>query len=189
MKKLALVFILIIIIAVVVTLFILSKGDKIKQNNIVETENKNTGGLILTSSAFKDGQSIPSKYTCDGEDINPPLEISGVSINAKSLALIMDDPDAPVGVWTHWVKWNIPANTTSIPEGQEPQGVSGKGTGENLSYKGPCPPDKEHRYFFKLYALDAILNLQEGADKKELEETMKGHILQQAELMGLYNRK
>lgn len=155
----------------------------------METENKNIGGLILTSPAFEYGKSIPSKYTCDGEDLNPPLEISGINFSTKSLTLIMDDPDAPAGVWVHWVKWNIPTSTTSISEGQEPGGVSGKGTGGNLDYKGPCPPSGEHRYFFKLYALDTILDLQKGADKKELEKAMQGHILQQTKLMGLYKKK
>ena len=152
-----------------------------------------TGGIHmkLTSSAFEDGAKIPSTYTCDGEDSNPPLSISGVPDNAKSLALIMDDPDAmkPAGkVWDHWIVFNIPPATTDILEGQEPEGVHGKGTSGNLDYHGPCPPDAEHTYLFKLYALDTPLALAEGATKKEVEEAMEGHILAQTVLKGRYER-
>ena len=148
-----------------------------------------SGSLKITSSAFSDNSLIPAKYTCDGENINPPLEISGVPESAKSLALIVDDPDAPVGLWIHWVAWNINPKTKSIPEEIQSVGVNGLNTRGKAGYGGPCPPDREHRYFFKVYALDAELGLSEGATKKELEEAMAGHILAQGELMGRYEKR
>ncbi|MCK4386932.1 MAG: YbhB/YbcL family Raf kinase inhibitor-like protein [Candidatus Pacebacteria bacterium] len=149
----------------------------------------NTQKLSLISSVFANQADIPSKYTCDGENVNPPLEIFGVSENAKSLVLIMDDPDAPMGTWDHWIKFNMPVATERIEEGKEPEGISGQGTGGGLDYAGPCPPDKQHRYFFKLYALDTELTLPEGSAKAKIEKAMEGHILQEAELMGKYERE
>ena len=142
----------------------------------------------VSSEAFEGGWSIPPKYTCDGENIIPPLQISGVPANAKSLVLVMEDPDASMGNFVHWLKWNIPVSTTEIMEGMEPLGVSGKGSRGTLTYVGPCPPDREHRYFFKIYALDSELDLPEGSNKLEVERFMKGHILASTELMGRYNR-
>ena len=163
--------------------------------NIPVTENKNMDekGFSLESSAFGYGGNIPSKYTCDGANINPELLIKNVPEGTKTLAVIMEDPDVPKnlradGLWVHWVHFNIPPETTKVPEGQEPGGIAGKGTGNNLKYYGPCPPDKEHRYFFKLYSLDAILWLPEGSVKKELESAMEGHVLAETVLMGRYNR-
>ncbi len=147
--------------------------------------------MKLTSSAFQHDGKIPSKHTCDGADLSPQLSISGVPLETKSLILIMDDPDAikPAGkVWDHWIVFNIPPTTTEIPEGEEPTGVHGQGTSNNLKYHGPCPPDAEHRYYFKLYALDTILSLPEGVTKKQVEEAMKEHILARTELMGRYER-
>lgn len=149
--------------------------------------------MKIESSAFKEGQAIPLNYTCDGEDKIPPLTFADIPSEAKSLALIMDDPDVPTsvrpdGVWDHWIAWNIPPTTAQITEGEEPSGVIGNNTGEKSGYMGPCPPDKEHRYFFKLYALDTMLDLDQGTSKQELEKTMEGHILAQAQLMGRYNR-
>ncbi len=147
--------------------------------------------MELTSSTFQQNQKIDSKYTCDGENSNPPLTIADVPKEAKSVVLIMDDPDAvkPAGkIWDHWIVFNIPPETKEIPEGKEPEGIHGKGTGGNFKYKGPCPPDTEHRYFFKLYALDVMLNLKEGATKVEVEKAMQGHILAKAELVGRYER-
>jgi Raf kinase inhibitor-like YbhB/YbcL family protein len=152
--------------------------------------------LKITSSAFEDGFSIPSKYTCDGKSINPPLQISNVPESAKSLTLIMYDPDIPdsakqalgVDIFVHWIKWNLLATTTEIKEGQEPAGVSGKGGSGKLTYVGPCPPDKEHRYFFQIYALDSMLNLPEGSSKENLEKAMEGHIIAWGELIGKYNK-
>jgi|TARA_Y100000310_G_scaffold288684_2_gene314556 hypothetical protein len=150
--------------------------------------------LQLTSPAFKHNESIPSQYTCDGDNVVPPLEISGVDPSAESLVLVMDDPDVPKsirpdGMYDHWVKFNVPVGTLMIQEGKEPEGTSGLGTGGSLAYHGPCPPDREHRYFFKLYSLDTELALEEGATKKDVEAAMEGHIIQQAELLGLYKRK
>lgn len=148
--------------------------------------------MNLTSPLFKYNEKIPPRYTCDGEDINPPLLISDVPKKAKSLVLIMDDPDAvkPAGkVWDHWVVWNIPPGTKEIKEGEEPQGVYGMGTSKNLGYKGPCPPDNGHRYYFKLYALDTEIALSYGSVKADVESAMEGHTLAQAELIGLYTRK
>ena len=150
--------------------------------------------MKLTSSAFKANGLIPSQYTCDGSDTSPPLAISGVPAEAKTLALIMDDPDVPTnlrsdGMWDHWIIFNIPPGTTEIPEGQEPPGVHGTGTSDNQNYHGPCPPDREHRYFFKLYALDTMLGLPVGATKADVEAAMAGHIIQQTELIGTYDRQ
>lgn len=148
--------------------------------------------VSLTSTAFAQGGTIPSKYTCDGENRNPPLVISSAPEGTGSFALVMDDPDAvkPAGkVWDHWIIWNIPPDTRVIEEGKEPKGLHGKGTGGNLEYSGPCPPDAMHHYSFKLYALDAMLPLLEGATKGELEAAMEGHIIEQVELSGTYERQ
>jgi Raf kinase inhibitor-like YbhB/YbcL family protein len=150
--------------------------------------------MKLISSAFENEGKIPGKYTCDGKNISPPLAISDVPTGAKSLVLIMDDPDVPKsirkdGMWDHWVVFNIPPDTREIPEGQEPEGVPGTGTSGDAHYFGPCPPDREHRYFFKLYALDAMLDLPENSDKTSVEKAMKGHVLAETSLMGKYERK
>src|SRR3989344_2940443 len=147
--------------------------------------------MKLTSSMFEHNHSMPSKYTCDGENMSPPLIISDVPENTKSLVLIMDDPDVPKnlradGMWDHWIVWNISPQTKEIAEGQEPEGVHGLGTANNLNYHGPCPPDREHRYFFRLFALDTILNLPEKRMKAEVEQAMEGHVIDKAELIGLY---
>lgn len=144
--------------------------------------------MRISSPAFAAGQSIPSKYTCDGEDLIPPLEFSDVPPNAKTLALIMDDPDAPMGTWDHWLVWNIPAKTTRIAEGKAPEGVTGKNSWNKNVWGGPCPPDREHRYFFRLYALDTTLNLSASARKSDLQKAMEGHTVAEGELMGRYDR-
>jgi len=147
--------------------------------------------LTLTSPAFENGGEIPPKYTCDGEDISPPMTISNIPESAISLALVMDDPDAvQVGgkVWDHWILWNIPSSTTEIPEGKEPEGVQGTGTNGSKGYRGPCPPDRPHVYRFKIYALDIKLELQAGATKRELEKVIQDHILEEAELQTSYSR-
>jgi len=149
--------------------------------------------MKIISTQFKHNEHIPAKYTCNGENINPPLEFSDIPEQAKSLALIMEDPDVPKhlredGMWNHWLLWNIEPSTTQILEGQEPEAIHGITTSNTLNYVGPCPPDREHRYFFKLYALDIELELKEGATKEELLHTMTGHILDEAELIGLYEQ-
>ncbi|HBU27822.1 TPA: YbhB/YbcL family Raf kinase inhibitor-like protein [Candidatus Uhrbacteria bacterium] len=149
--------------------------------------------LQLTSPAFEHGSSIPARYTCDGQNINPPLEIAHVPMNTLSLALIVEDPDVPKGLradgmWDHWVIWNIPPSVTIIEENSTPPGVVGTNTNNKRSYGGPCPPDGEHRYFFKLYALDAIVDLPQTARRTDLLNAMEGYVLEQAQLLGTYNR-
>lgn len=143
--------------------------------------------MKITSPEFMNNGLIPEKFTCEGEDINPALIIEGTPKNAKNLALIVDDPDAPMGMWVHWVVYNIPLvsriDEESIP-GEQGRNDFGRG-----DYGGPCPPSGTHRYFFKVYALDAELNLKPGLKKVELENAMKGHILDKAELVGLYKKK
>ena len=145
--------------------------------------------MKLTSPEFPNFGYVNSQHTCDGENANPELRIEDAPMKAKSLALIMDDPDAPRGIWVHWVVWNIPADTKIIAKGNEPEGVQGKTDFGTAGYGGPCPPSGIHRYFFKLYALDVSLNLREGSTKKDLENAMKGHIMEKAELVGLYKRR
>lgn len=142
--------------------------------------------MELKSAAFSDKGDLPPKYTCDGANVNPPLTINNIPGSAKSLALIVDDPDAPRGDWVHWVVWNIPV-TETIDEDSVPgeQGVNDFGA--NI-YKGPCPPSGTHRYFFKAYALDAMLNLPKSTTKAGMEKAMRGHILAKAELIGTYSR-
>ena len=141
--------------------------------------------MNVTSTFQHEGQ-IPKECTCDGQDKIPPLEISAVPANAKSLALIVDDPDAPMGTWDHWILWNIPPNTKVV---DRPMGVAGKNSWGKLNYGGPCPPSGTHRYYFKLYALDLMLDLPAGSNKKTLETAMKRHILAEAVLMGKYQRQ
>lgn len=151
--------------------------------------------MELTSAAFKPGEMIPAKYTCDGPDVSPSLTWSDPPAGTKSLALISDDPDAPVGTWVHWVVWNIPATGHSLEENLPKKESLPNGTKQGttdfrrIGYGGPCPPSGTHRYFFKLYALDTTLNLAASTTKKDLEKAIQGHILAQAELMGKYRRR
>ena len=149
--------------------------------------------MELTSKAFLHGAKIPRKYTCQGENILPPLEIHGAPAETKSLALIMEDPDVPLSIrkdqmWNHCVVFNIDPKVTHIQENDSSFGTFGKNTSGEDKYDGPCPPDREHRYYFKLFALDAKLPILKGCSKKELESAMQGHILAQAELMGTYEK-
>jgi Raf kinase inhibitor-like YbhB/YbcL family protein len=143
--------------------------------------------LVVKSSAFENNQLIPVKYTCDGDDVNPPLTIEGVPEGTKSLVLIVDDPDAPSGIWNHWVVWNIPPEARKIEENTVP-GTEGISTSRKHAYGGPCPPYGTHRYFFKVYALDAKLDLTANSTKKNVEKAMESHMLAEGELMGLYRR-
>ena len=150
--------------------------------------------MQLTSPAFQEGGKIQEKFTCEGDNISPELSISGVPFYAVSLVLIMEDPDVPESVrrdkmWDHWVIFNMPPRTSRIPENSQPSGIPGKNTSGDLTYQGPCPPDREHRYFFKLTALDTELALRRGASKAEVEEAMQGHILATAQLMGRYEKR
>jgi Raf kinase inhibitor-like YbhB/YbcL family protein len=150
--------------------------------------------LEITSSAFSEGEMIPTGYTCDGPDISPELAWTGVPETTQSLALICDDPDAPMGTWVHWVLFNIPPGARGLPGEISPDAALENGArhGTNdfgrLGYGGPCPPGGTHRYFFKLYALDTELDLASGITKAQLIEAMEGHILAEAQLMGTYSR-
>jgi Raf kinase inhibitor-like YbhB/YbcL family protein len=149
--------------------------------------------MKLTSSAFKHNGHIPSKYTCDGEELSPPLEIADVPKEAKALVLIVEDPDVPKVVradqmWDHWIVVNLPPTTVSIKENEKVRAILGKNTGGKNGYQGPCPPDREHRYFFKLFALDQELSVREGVTKAEVERAMEGHVLAETTLIGRYER-
>ncbi len=150
--------------------------------------------MKITSTAFEEGGMIPVKYSCKGSDISPPLEWSGAPEKTVSFVLICDDPDAPVGTWVHWVYFDIPATVNSLPEafppGENPStgGTQGKNSWRRNDYGGPCPPGGIHRYFFKLYALDATLNLGPGANKAKVVKAMNGHILAEAQLMGTFKK-
>lgn len=143
--------------------------------------------LTVKSSAFEGGKLIPKKYTCDGQDINPPISIEGTPKEAKTFVLAVDDPDAPGGTFDHWIVWNIPASTSKIAENSVP-GMEGQNGFGQIGYGGPCPPSGTHRYFFKIYALDIQLELPVGSRKRDAEKAMQGHILAKGELMGIYRR-
>jgi hypothetical protein len=151
--------------------------------------------ISISSDAFKAGSSIPVEHTCDGEDRSPALSWDAAPAGTRSIALIVDDPDAPGKTWVHWVIYNIPANTTGLP-GAVPKNktlddgsLQGKNDFGRIGYNGPCPPPgKPHRYFFKVYALDTTLSLKSGATKSQLETAMSGHILAQGEMIGKYGR-
>ena len=151
--------------------------------------------MQLTSPAFDHEGLIPAKYTCDGENISPPLEIQEVPAGTISLVLLVDDPDVPKdvrpdGMWDHWVLFNLDPKQLIIPENTSPiVGIVGLGTRGENKYTGPCPPDREHRYFFKLYALDIKVDLNESANKKDLEKAMTNHIIEKTELIGRYDRQ
>lgn len=147
------------------------------------------GRMTIRSPAFHQGGDIPAKFTCDGGKTSPPLEISGVPSETKSLVLIADDPDAPTGLFTHWLVWNIPPQTNSVAEGSAPKGVHGTNDFGKPGYGAPCPPSGAHRYYFKVFALDRELGLSSGARRSQLEAAMKGHVIAQGESMGRYARK
>lgn len=169
----------ILLLILITTIFIFT--DFVLTNKLQGGEN-----MRLTSPAFENNGYIPKKFTCDGEDINPALEIYDIPAKTQSLALIVDDPDAPMGTWVHWVIFDIPVinrlDENSIPG---KQGINDFG---RQDYGGPCPPSGTHRYFFKIYALDKRLDLSEGISKQDLEKAMQGHILDKVELIGLYKR-
>lgn len=150
--------------------------------------------ISISAEAFQTGGAIPEEYTCDGSDVSPALSWRGIPANAKSIALIMDDPDAPMGTFVHWVLFNIPPDTTKLPRGVPKNRTLNDGSSQGITdfgrtgYGGPCPPGGTHRYYFRLYALDTMLDLQPGSSRKQLENAMKGHILAQGELMGKYER-
>jgi len=151
--------------------------------------------INLRSDAFEDGGGVPSKYTCDGAGVSPPLSWTGVPDEARSLALICEDPDAPKGVFTHWVVFNIPPDVTRLPENIPPARTlksgarQGKNSVQKMGYIRLCPPSGTHRYYFRLYALDVELDLAPGISKEELLDVMEGHVLAESQLMGAYTRK
>jgi Raf kinase inhibitor-like YbhB/YbcL family protein len=170
-----------------ILLFSLSSGNLWSQGG-------HAMSFSVKTTAFSEGGTIPKKFTCDGSDLSPGLTWAGAPAGTRSVALIADDPDAPVGTWTHWIAWNIPpeaalaeglAKIESLSDGTR----QGKNDFKRIGYGGPCPPPgKAHRYFFKLYALGAKLDVKPGASRKELEGAMKGHVLAQVELVGKYGR-
>lgn len=147
--------------------------------------------FTIKSAAFNEGGAIPSKYTCDGKDISPPLSWQNTPQGTKSFVLIVDDPDAPAGNWIHWIIFNISETTHELSENlcSLPNGAKqGENSWGKSTYGGPCPPTGEHRYFFKLYALDTLLNLPGGANRSQIESAMQGHILATAKLLGKYKK-
>jgi hypothetical protein len=150
--------------------------------------------LKVSSPAFQEGDLIPQTYTCDGRNVSPPMAWAGAPADAKSFALICDDPDAPVGTWVHWVLFNVPAGTSELPENVAPEKTlafgerQGRNSWGKIGYGGPCPPGGTHRYFFRVYALDTLLSLEAGASREQVDKAMQGHILAQGHLMGRYRR-
>jgi Raf kinase inhibitor-like YbhB/YbcL family protein len=151
--------------------------------------------ISVSSSAFQEGDAVPAKYTCDGNDVSPPLKWTGVPEGTKSITLICDDPDAPMGTWVHWVMWNIPPSVRELAEDVTPKPELPDGSRQGISdfrrpgYGGPCPPTGMHRYYFKIYALDTMLDLPSSTRKADLLKAMKGHILAEGQLMGKYGRR
>ena len=171
-----------------------SRPQTAVQQPAADKPKENKTEIKLMSSAFKEGQPIPRTYTCDGVNVSPPLEWSGVPANAKTLAIIADDPDAPGGNWVHWVLYNLPAGNIGLVENLlateklAAGGFQGKNDFGKTAYGGPCPPSGTHRYFFRIYALDAELPLKAGATKAELLKAMDDHVVLQGQLMGTYRR-
>lgn len=161
------------------------------QNKKKEAEMK----IKIESPSFKEGEMIPVRYTCDGENVSPAVKWSGAPGQTKSFAILCDDPDAPIGDWVHWILFNIPADITEIKENISPDKKFSNGMAHGLTdfksfgYGGPCPPSGTHRYFFKIYALDIMLKADPGIKKKELLKLIEGHILAKGELIGRYKRK
>jgi len=152
--------------------------------------------MKITSTAFENNERIPVKYTCNGDDISPPLDITEAPERTNSFVIIVDDPDAPGETWIHWIVFNIPSNppladgkaSLKVEEGESPRGWKGQNSWGNTEYGGPCPPKGIHRYFFKAYALDSMLFVSEGSTKEQIEKAMEAHTLKKAELIGLYGR-
>ncbi len=149
-----------------------------------------TGELRISSPAFENGGEIPKKYTCDEANVNPSLKVENVPPNTKSLALVFDDIDAPRGTYVHWILWNMEPSVKEIKENSVPEGaVQGVNDFKKRHYGGPCPPGRAHKYVFRIYALDTLLNLNPNGTKKDLEKVMEGHIISRAQLTGLFKRK
>jgi Raf kinase inhibitor-like YbhB/YbcL family protein len=189
-KQIGSIFIFVAVIIAVIVYFQLRSAYRVApriaapvQPSIIQE-----GDMNLSSSAFTHNESIPSQYTCDGADQSPPLSISNIPDGTVSLALIVDDPDAPAGDWVHWLVWNIDPATTGIAEGSAPSGTQGTTDFNRTGWGGPCPPSGRHRYQFELYALDTALDLESSARKADLEGAMEGHVLDQVMFIGIYAR-
>ncbi len=161
-------------------------------DNFINTENQitevvNIQEMLISSPDFVQDGMIPVKFTCDGDDINPEIDIAGMPANAKSLVLIVDDPDAPMGTWDHWVVFDIPV--TGKIDGDSVPGTQGKNSWGRNDYGGPCPPNSTHRYFFKVYALDRMMNLDPSSTKKDVMSAIQDNVIGKGELVGLYKRK
>src|SRR3989338_900721 len=190
MKRVAIVVVLGVLAAALAVLYLRGRSPEPVVPSADLPPILNNSNMLIASAAFERNSSIPKKNTCVGENVNPPLTFSGVPENAKSLSLIMDDPDAPRGTWVHWTMWNIDPSTINISVGSVPAGaVEGTTSSGKSGYGGPCPPSGTHHYYFKLYALDTTLNLNKSLEKQGLESAMEGHVLGQAELVGLYSRE
>jgi Raf kinase inhibitor-like YbhB/YbcL family protein len=183
-----------IVVAITLTLLLCSCKEA-KQANLNAEGDKQIMDIKITSSAFAEGGMIPAKYTCDGADISPPLQWDAVPEGTKTVALISDDPDAPMGTWVHWVLFNLPPDVKELPENVPPDetlsngATQGTSSFQKIGYGGPCPPSGTHRYFFKLYALDAELDLDSSANKARLIKAMEGHIIGEGQLIGKYKRQ
>lgn len=177
-------YILALILAAAAAIIIFVKPQAQYDLNLPKQKN-----MKIASSVFENNGFIPEKYTCQGDGVNPPLDFSDVPSEAKSLVLIVDDPDAPMGTWTHWTVWNIKPDVREIRENSIPENaISGMNSSGKNGYERPCPPSGTHRYFFKLYALDQYLDLKPSANKADLERTISGHIIDSGELIGLYKK-
>lgn len=183
------------IIILITAAILLNTSCKGAKRNETKKQGEKKMDIKITSTAFEDGDMIPSKYTCDGKNISPPLQWDAVHAETKSIAVICDDPDAPMGTWVHWVLFNLPPQTMQLPEDFPTDETLADGTRQGVTdfgttgYGGPCPPSGTHRYFFKIYALDAEIDTVSVIDKAELLKKMEGHILAQGQLMGKYKRK
>ena len=175
--------------------FLFCRCNKKEVSSVSVKEGVKKMTIKVTSRAFEEGGMIPSKYTADGANISPPLQWEGIPEGTQSIALINDDPDAPMGTWVHWIMWNIPPNKKELPENISPDQKLTDGSSQGitdfrqLGYGGPAPPSGTHRYFFKVYALDTKLDLSTGSTKAQLVKAMEGHILAEGQLMGKYKRK
>ena len=180
----------ILIISLIFLVITVAFGKKINHSTFTKHYSLAKEGNMKLTTVFEHNGSIPSEYTCDGKDLAPVLNVSEVPVSAKELVLIVDDPDAPMGTWVHWVLYNIPVNTAKIDNKnlskEIKQGMTDFG---RIGWGGPCPPSGTHRYFFKLYAVDKTLNLPLGATKSQVEKEIKGHIIEKTELIGLYKRR
>jgi Raf kinase inhibitor-like YbhB/YbcL family protein len=155
--------------------------------NVSKNDKNQIGDITISSSAFVSGGIIPVKYTCDGDDITPPLDFNYVPNGTKSLVLILEDPDASGGTWVHWIVFNIPPDIKGFKENEGPRYYIGENSWGDIGYGGPCPPiGEQHRYYFRLYALNTELNLLDGASRKEIDDAMEGHIIGKTSLMGKY---